>query len=950
MAAVATKGSKTGLQKLTSLTTSDNDSDSGKPFFGRSKATTASKARTSYKTTSIKRSSSSGSTKGMRGFGLSRTVILRALLTFSLIAALVTCTAVSYNILNDAEQGIALQTYESIAASALTGAQAITERKYLGSEVMATLMSHVFPDQASWPLITMDGYIHIAESVAKLTDSTTQSLIVLLDPAQVTAQEFEDHTAQVYLDQHRPESAGFSDFGFGIWKPDPNKLDGTCDYEDCRLHDTSTGPPAWGGPRSIATPLMMHNRPGAKSLMYNLYSQANRGIHIDSMLDCVERAAQQEDANTTSATTSPKCSVFTDILELKVRPGPAGLLFLPIFPANDPLTFVGFATTSIHWEEVLTSVVPDYVNGLTCVVSTDTTAYTYEIREGIPLLMGEGDLHDTSYSNFSRTATLNPKEMNSGALSSAVYTLTVYPTAEMLDAFSTNSPLTVSLGFFVVVAFCALVFVAYDSLMRSEANQRDNILEMKRRFVRFISHEIRTPLNTCCMGLELLENELKVPLVQRDVRRLGTKEEPNEDCIEFLQNVTSDIRENAHTAVEILNDLLNYDKLEMGELQLETAAVSIWNLVERSVQQFQIQAVNRKIDLKLNLESPMPLTVVTADGEDPEVGKSPDLSTDKVIVVLGDDVKLGQVMRNLVSNACKFTAGDGSIEVSACHVRDGLPDAQPVAPEEGRRITYCRAGSIRITIKDTGAGLSPEQLQQLFGEGVQFDANRLQHGGGSGLGLSIAKGIVEQHHGVIWAESEGHGHGTTFFIELPLYEFTQMELKLNHQELGFAGHADTASNTLVDNDEEIIGGKVILVAEDSASSLKMLIRLLEKAGHTCIPAVNGQIAVDAVRDNMVPRASNRNHRFIDSILLDFEMPLVTGPDAATMIRKMGFEGTIIGVTGNVLKEDVDFFMEHGADEVLPKPISMAKIDAAWKHQSDGMMMDASGRQSSFAGL
>ena len=106
--------------------------------------------------------------------GLSRTVVLRVLLTCSLVAAISTCTAVSYKILKDAEQEVGRQTYISIAASALNGAQAITKRKLQGSEVMSALMSQVFPNKADWPLISMEGYIPIASSVAKLAASMTQ--------------------------------------------------------------------------------------------------------------------------------------------------------------------------------------------------------------------------------------------------------------------------------------------------------------------------------------------------------------------------------------------------------------------------------------------------------------------------------------------------------------------------------------------------------------------------------------------------------------------------------------------------------------------------------------------------------------------------------------------------------------------------------------------------------
>jgi len=756
--------------------------------------------------------------------------------------------------LKDAEQETARQTYESIANSALIGAQAITLRKFQGSEVIATLMSQIFPNEADWPLITMDGYIPIAESVARLADSTTQSLMVLLDPNNVTIDEFEEHTKQVYLDQKRPLNAGDSEFGFGVWKPDPNSNSDNipCEFDDCRLHDTSTEPPAWGGARRVLFPLMMHNQPDTASLMYNVYSQEDRGIHLDSMMDCVERA--QKDAN---VTTSPKCAVVTDMLELKIRPGPAGLLFQPVYPARDPLSLVGLATTSIHWEEVLADVVPDYVSGLTCVVSTNTAVYTYEIRDGNPVLIGERDLHDRTYNSYARTATLNPVEAETGALSSAVYTLTVYPTSEMYNAFRTNSPFTVALGFFLVIAFCILVFVLYDFLMRSEASEKDNTMEMKRKFVRFISHEIRTPLSTVCMGLELLESEFRDTPNKTKFGR-EKKEYPGgkENIIDFWRSVTVDIRENAETAVEILNDLLNYDKLETGQLKLETSFVDIWHLIEKTVQHFQIQAANRKLNLSLKVEAPTPL-VEQSKKEDIETGVILSVPVKRAIVV-GDEVKLAQVLRNLISNALKFTPENGRIEVLASYLPDGLPDADTTTLDDGTQNPHARSGAIRISVKDSGAGLTKSQLQQLFKEGVQFDANRLQHGGGSGLGLSIAKGMVEQHYGAIWAESEGQGHGTTFVVDLPLSLVAQ-ELMPGLDESTDDEDDDEADQPTTRLNRES-REKRILVAEDSASSLKMLVRLLERAGHTCVAAPNGQVAVEAVEADMIALASNPHHR------------------------------------------------------------------------------------------
>jgi len=131
---------------------------------------------------------------------------------------------------------------------------------------------------------------------------------------------------------------------------------------------------------------MMHNIPDAASLLCNVYSEKNRGDHLlDSMRACVNENRASE-----NITACPSCAAITDVLELKLVPGPVGLLFLPIFPANAPTVLVGLTTTSIHWREVLESVVPNYVNGLTCVVATKNATFACEIQNGHPVLQGKG--------------------------------------------------------------------------------------------------------------------------------------------------------------------------------------------------------------------------------------------------------------------------------------------------------------------------------------------------------------------------------------------------------------------------------------------------------------------------------------------------------------------------------------------------------------------------------
>lgn len=250
-----------------------------------------------------------------------------------------------------------------------------------------------------------------------------------------------------------------------------------------------------------------------------------------------------------------------------------------------------------------------------------------------------------------------------------------------------------------------------------------------------------------------------------------------------------------------------------------------------------------------------------------------------------------------------------------------------------------RQGSIRISVKDNGAGLSEEQLSRVFVEGVQFDANKLQAGGGSGLGLFITKGLVERHGGVIGVASDGLGCGATFTIEFPLYEFPEdwgsaVDIKdddgvqmtrCSEQAPNSASAVGTSLSTRVHPEHHNI-----LVVDDAAMNRKMLIRLLEINGHVCESAVNGQDAIDTFIADQEKAKGDELHFPFDTILMDYEMPVVNGPDATKALREMGCTAYIVGVTGNVLAEDVAYFKSMGADDVLPKPVNISLLDESWE--------------------
>lgn len=122
----------------------------------------------------------------------------------------------------------------------------------------------------------------------------------------------------------------------------------------------------------------------------------------------------------------------------------------------------------------------------------------------------------------------------------------------------------------------------------------------------------------------------------------------------------------------------------------------------------------------------------------------------------------------------------------------------------------------------------------------------------------------------------------------------------------------------------------VLVVDDALPNRKMLVRILEKSGHTCTSACNGQEAVSAIHADRIAAETDPRHVRIDTILMDYEMPVLNGPDATRVLRESGCTAIIIGVTGNVLSEDISHFKSMGADEVLAKPIQVGRLDELWE--------------------
>ncbi len=390
-----------------------------------------------------------------------------------------------------------------------------------------------------------------------------------------------------------------------------------------------------------------------------------------------------------------------------------------------------------------------------------------------------------------------------------------------------------------------LVSVLREMLARSEEASR-----MKGEFLANMSHEIRTPLNAV-IGMAHLS------LRDTDI---SPRQKANLEQIQVA----------AKTLLGIINDILDISKIESGKLDLEIAPFNLREHIERTL---SIHKANAKAKgLALNLE----------------------YGADAPERVLGDPIRLGQVLNNLLSNAIKFTMR-GSVTV-----RVGLR----------RRLNEGEAYLIDIAVEDTGIGIDKASLDTLFQPFTQADASITRKFGGTGLGLAISDRLVEIMGGAFDVRSEV-GKGSTFAFSTRL--------------LAAPDGPESAADVAPRDGLELLNlsGRRILVVEDNMLNQMILEELIAPSNAKVATADNGQEAVARVRAE----------RF-DLIFMDMQMPIMDGLQATTIIRSYHGpdELPIIAVTANAMKEDQDKALASGMNDYITKPIEpnrLAEILARW---------------------
>ncbi len=375
----------------------------------------------------------------------------------------------------------------------------------------------------------------------------------------------------------------------------------------------------------------------------------------------------------------------------------------------------------------------------------------------------------------------------------------------------------------------------------------ENANKIKSEFLADMSHEIRTPLNGVIGFINLLN-----------------KTELNPKQREYI----STIRKSANTLLAIINDILDFSKIEAGKLRIEQTAMDI----------------RECIDETLNLLAPY--------AHEKHIALIPLIYSDVPPVVIGDPLRLKQIITNLVSNSIKFTE-QGNVIVRA--ILDYETHTQM---------------TMRVSVTDTGIGLSNEEQKNLFQAFNQTKIETTRKFGGTGLGLVICKKLVEQMGGSIHVESEPQ-KGTTFWFTFQVEKYTVKESDpLN------------AATILLPSQKNINlspSNAKVLAVDDNPENLKLITILLEDLGVQVTAVNSGEEAIIAVQQ----------HNF-QLILMDVRMPKMSGIDAIHMIRDLEKNENrpktpIIALTAHALANERQALLSAGIDGYLTKPIEELQL-------------------------
>lgn len=405
---------------------------------------------------------------------------------------------------------------------------------------------------------------------------------------------------------------------------------------------------------------------------------------------------------------------------------------------------------------------------------------------------------------------------------------------------------------------------------RKEAELANDILakatKTKDQFLANMSHELRTPLTAILAMTDGLQQEMFGSITPKQMKSLKI------------------IEQSGVHLLDLINEVLDLAKIESGQTGLELSSIDVFKLCE-SCLNFVTQQAEQK-QMKLSLKVPKDLPVLGAD-----------------------EKKIRQVLINLLSNAVKFTPAGGRVQLKVETLAEPSDNA---------------LDTLRISVSDTGIGIREDQLDSLFEPFVQVDSSLTRQHGGTGLGLSLAKQLVDLHQGTIRVTSEP-AKGSCFIVDLPYRtvqleeaESTRVRIKSDLETHRHSNTSDAISNITGETPRQDDGDSqpLILLAEDNELVAESMIPILGCSNFRVLHAVNGKRAVELTLEHSP-----------DLILMDIQMPEMDGLEATRVIR--GYpefsQLPIIALSGFAKSEDHQNCINAGMNLFLAKPLRIAEL-------------------------